>query len=470
MKFIDAKLEPWSDGEFNQIYLDEDCQYKWWESNAEYKYLYTCDKNLSNKTPRFCISDYYDGSIIGYCTCIKKFLNEDKYGFKKCDFYVDTLEFAHEGAILGNASNLITYYIRFARYLGAKFIRISTKEDFDRFYFLIAGFAEYYFEGDCYVIEIEDAIEYEEYIHLRSYDTDALSFNDLHFLSMFNYKIEQDKCLIKNGNDEFSIDRKTAKISIPSFITNDKGGDLIFCKEQYPLAFYMSRFFEEARKHTLTVNVDISDIPFKFAYLGNELLICFKDFTQDKNVFDILYKISKHVKFKNYRVMNAWYSEEFFNPGAVYSNRVLFNDLFNARLSLETDKYTLYAPSSLIEKNAQFNNNLEQSICFEINLGGKNAKFKQIKILFKSGKALVTLFDGEQKYYDINALKYIKILERAHFCNWQNNYIGDANSDWLSWDVTLWLENQTFNYKGINKTPKIWNYFIGELTEDIISK
>lgn len=463
MKLIDAKLEPWTDGKAHRIFVDEEnCYDGWWRSNSDFQITYTCDKSLAPGSLRASIAEYIDYGLHAFVSSAQRVLSEDRYGFSTFDFYIDVIEFGKENTDVDPAY-ILNYLNEFARYLGAKFIRISKKESFPAFYEMISRFADKDLE-ECYIIDVKYPIEYEERAHVKLYDGDGITFKDILFLHSLGFAIDRDKCYIENGKDLFSIDRKSGAVSYPDFVTALGEEYLVFGEKVYHVAFYLSRGFEEARALTLTLGVKLDGIDYGFARLGNDKILAFHDVTTEENYFDILYKIKRLGDFKTCCVYTA-----FMPNGSIYyrgmsTHRNIDCELASSRLCLDVDGYTLYPPASKVAEDRAFNEELINTVFFGIAVSKNGKTVSKITVFPNDGKMLVSEGDeAEAHTYRIEREKVISILKNAHFCNWKYEYFKKSEGDVFAFGAVLKISDKTFTYRGTNDAPKILPYLISEL-------
>lgn len=471
MKFYEANLEAWCDNKNRIIDFEEYYDYcKWWEIYPKKVYNYTKDKNQDINKFRYCICMRINDEAKIYASFNKKILMEEKYNFSKYDIYLDVFEF---GSITNSTKNLhlvIDYLIETAKYLGAKFIRISTKEDFSEFYKLLEDYLKLSKMEDCYLYEIEKPIIYEDLQYLKCYDEDVLSFEDICFLYSLRFVIKQDCFELRRGDNEvLTIDRRNGKMTLPSFIINQDGNQLYFDKKLYPFVKYLAENFELVKKHKLIINVKIDDLPFNFGMLGNERIIAFEDIRSDEQYFDILYKIRKKYSLKTLDIYTASVNmETYFHSGWKMSLN-LDNELALSRLCLDIEGHSIYPPSNIKKANIEFNDKLNSIISFGVAIVEDNNPLSEIKIFFNDSKMYIkSKFDNIEKTYSINKDKYLNILKNAYFCNWKEEYYKKSSERKISWGVVLMFSNEKIIFKGTNDTPKIWNYFIEELLSGVL--
>ena len=183
---------------------------------------------------------HLDGEEVGYFIPYIKIWLEKDSNFPLYDRYIDLLEFAILGTSKKRLHLLFDYLIYFSRLKGAKFIRINAKEKFNNFYSFIVE--EYNFKkiNDAYYLIIDNPIEIDEYEHLRIYDDDFLTFDDIYFLNMIGFIINKDFCEYQVLGDSITIDRKNGNISFPNcIIINQSSTQKTFCKNNYSLIKYI---------------------------------------------------------------------------------------------------------------------------------------------------------------------------------------------------------------------------------------
>ncbi|MBQ7906559.1 MAG: hypothetical protein IJ309_01145 [Clostridia bacterium] len=464
MKELDSKLEPWSDGEFRRIHIEDEYTYSgWWQEEEDPGYNYTRDKSEQLYSACGYVCQYFDSNIEGFVGSALYALSEDKYGFSKYDRYVEMVEFGWDDSCLISSSYLIDYFIEYARYVGAKFIRIPNKEDFPKFYSKIIPWVDDTYENDCYIISIDDPIVYDEYIHIKHYDEDFVTVEDLYFLHYIGYEIGRDACFFKLFDCEISIDRHTGIITFPSYIYSECESPTIFSTRYYPLLCMIKYYCNSIKIHSLVYDVKIDGFDYDFAYMGNDRLVVFEDITRSDTMFDTVYRISKTTNFEKYTTFTARILTETLFASYSYCDRKISSDLYNCGLCLELDDCIVYPPHENKLADKELNQRLEKIKSFGLILEDENSALSEAYIFFEPGIASV-VYRGRSYELRIEGDEIIKILQGAHFSTWKQEFCGEGK---VSFGITLELEDEAISFRGNGSTPRIWEYFIKDLIKGL---
>lgn len=463
MKLINANLQPFKNDNGIEIFLDENYVKGWWKSCPDFSYLYVHDKNATQTEARNCITMFKDGDETAYFICEKKYLPCDKHGYFSYDTYLNVLEFGIDDEAIDDFDLLVDYLFEFARYMGVKFIKVSKKESFTNFYSLITPYATAN-ESDCFILNVEKTNLYEDFLHLRLYDDDFLTFEELCFLQCRNFTLTRDNCFLKIGDDVLSVDRKTRKITFPNFVKNDGALPLLLDKENCGLIAFLSTELNLAKTLGLTVGVQIADLSQRFAFLGEQKLLVFNDVTLDENVFEILYKIKTHTTFEKYSFYCVNLVKDSLWQGYSFSHHNLNSDLQNARLCLDLEGFTFYPPSSTMAKNMGFNKRLTTLTEFALAIECKESPYKRVVATITGETASVwTLNAGEEeKRISLSKQDFISVLQNACFCNWKNEYKKPIKNLPYVWAIVLKFGENTQSFRGANDQPKTLKYFLEE--------
>ena len=464
MKWTEANLPAFSNDDGIEIYLDENYQKGWWQSCPDFKYLYVHDKTAKDTGVKNCITMFKDGYEEGYFICEKNFLICDEHEFSAYDTYLNVLEFGLDDCAESSVNHLIDYLFEFARYMGVKFVKISTKEDFSNFYQLISSYASAK-ENDCIILKVNSPIEYEDLKHLKSYADDGITFEQLCFLWSRRFTLERRQCHLKIGDDLLAVDRKTGKITFPNFVKNDCALPLILDDENCGLIAFLTADFNLAKERGLTVGLQIADLPYSFALLGNEKLLVFNDITLSKDVFDILYKMESFFGVKKYSFYNVSLVKNSLWQGYSFSHRDLSAETQNARICLDLDGYTLYPPKSAISSYKEFNEKLNGLTEFGIAIESNDRPFKTLSATINKDKFefLLVNDDKTEKRLSIAKEKFLKTLKNACFFNWKKVYKKPVSASNFVWAIVLKFGQDCLTYQGANDVPKIWKYLLNEL-------
>ena len=470
MKFSDAIFEGYSDGELLSIAPDTDCECAGLWDDGEAKFAYFHNKEASPYDYRYGISMMQDGRVLGYAHFNLNILDGDRYGHTKFTRYIDLTEFYYLDCMY-DCGLLIDRFIKYARYFGAKFIRISTKEpDFGAFYDRIGFDIDETVEGDCYIRHIEEPIEYDDLIHIREYEGDRLTISDLCFLQHIGFAIDRDYCIYGDGDDAIIADRHSGELSFPACI--DEGGVTTLVDEgSYPMLFYLTeaRGYEDVKRQGLRINLKIADHPYNLARLGNERLIAFGNIPIDDNYFKLLYDMKADTGLGVYSIFTAGISK--LPDGIVASSchRSIDNELPMARLCLELDRHYLYPPDTAVRAQQEFNKKLRKLSHFHLGLTDRDGAYCDIKINLSTGIMYVSSLGLDAfSLKNISRKKYIGIFERACFSTWKSYYRGECDGKCEDWTLELEFEGyDTVTFRGTGGYPRIWKYFIRELLEDV---
>lgn len=462
MKESDSKLEPWSDGEFRQIHIDDEYTYSgWWKNDSDPGYNYVSDKSKDSYSSDGYVCQYFDGEIEAFVGSTLRALQEDKYGFSKYDRYVEMIEFGWNDTCFISPSYIIEYFIKYARYVGAKFIRIPNKEDFPKFYSKITWWVDEIYEDDCYIIFIDDPIVYDEYIHIKHYDTDIVTVEDLYFLHYIGYEVGRDVCVYKHySGDEIHIDRHTGVITFPSYVWRESNEPTILSPRYYPLLCLFKSYYNTIKAYTLVYDVKINGLDYDFARIGNERLVVFHNISVEDKMFDTLYKISKATSFEKYTTFTAGLISESLFSTYSYCDRKISDDLYNSSLCLDFEGFVVYPPHKKKLEDREFNERLKKIKSFGLVIDGK-APLTEAYVFFEHSYARA-VYNGETFEITTDNQKIINTLSMAHFGVWEKEYLGGRD---LSWGITLELEDETLSFRGSGNAPKIWDYLIKELKE-----
>ena len=465
MKEADSKLEPWSDGELRRIHIDYDYTYTdWWKTDSDPGYNYVRDKSNDSYYADGYICQYFDGDIEAFVGSTLCALQEDKYGFFKYDRYVEMIEFGWDDTCSISMSYIIDYFIKYARYVGAKFIRIPNKEDFPKFYSKITWWVDEAYENDCYIISIDNPIVYDEYIHIKHYDTDLVTVEDLYFLHYIGYEVGRDACVYKHySGDEISIDRRTGAITFPSYIWHEGDEPTILSPRYYPHLCLFSNYYTPIKAHTLVYDIKIDGVDYDLARIGNEQLVIFHDISVEDNMFDTLYKISKATSFEKYTVFTASLNIESLFSKYSYCDRRISSDLYYSSLCLEFDGCVVYPPHKKKLADRDFNERLSKIKSLGLIIEGES-QLSEAYVFFDHSYARAVYKNKEFELNKIDKQKVANTLFMAHFGIWEKEYTGDMN---LFWGITLELEDETLSFRGNGGAPKIWMYLVNDLIEGL---
>ncbi|MBQ8380924.1 MAG: hypothetical protein IJY18_03430 [Clostridia bacterium] len=465
MKYSDAVFKDESPDHFRYLRVDEFANEGWWRDYPDNEYNYTHDKDDRSGKPCYYVSLYTESYIDAYFSSSKEYLTEDKYGFSAYDSYMDAIEFGLDGGNRDDAFALIEYQIKFARYMGAKFIRISRKEDFPGFYDLICFYVDRIYD-DCYIIEIEDPVEYEEFIHLRSYPSDKVSFHELCMLMSLGFGISESLCEMKAGGNTVAIDRHTRKIILPDMIKSDE--DIYLSERTCPLLYFLSRKLEEVGKVGLTLGIPITGLDKKAALFGADHLIFFEDITKKINYFDILYIISKTTDYANFSVYIAAIREETFAYSGRFFDRVIKNVINDMRFRMTASEDGSSPTMRLSIEDRAFNNNLDLLKSFGIAIKSPDIPISRFKLYPDRNIAYVTMKGNEAEIsFTPDKERFINVLKDAHFKCWKQEYHGSTHKG-LTYAAVIDIGGGiVLGFRGEGSAPKIWEYFISELGEAI---
>ena len=192
--------------------------YKYEKSNYNYiKRKY--DSNYSKSG--YYVGLYEDESIKrGYFYTRESVLLKDEHIYKKYTRYIELLEFGYNTNDLDGVTFFIDYLYYYSRMLGAKFLKVKTKEkDFEMFYELLRKFKHTNYKNYMYIKL--DQIKPDNLRYLKKYKYDKLTLKELYHLNEIGYNLTKTKAILHLKDDQYvEIDRRTRKIKYPSMFLN----------------------------------------------------------------------------------------------------------------------------------------------------------------------------------------------------------------------------------------------------------
>ena len=460
MKLYENRFEPYSE---DGVYIDveEDVCYSGWWKNRDYPLLYTYTKDLAFARGR-CLAMYVDEEIEGYCDCMEFYLDSDRYGYSKYDRFLMLRELGSD-RFSKSERLLIENLIRYGRYLGTKFIKISTKESFPEFYKFIEGVGAKRDE-DSYILAIPEPIDYEDFAHMRVYEGDALTMEDLQFLQTLGLQICESECILLREGVRVTIDRKSGLMTIPDWVCPDE--PMRFCKEIYSLVFCLSREMGLILREGLKTNVKIEGLPYRFAMIGKKLPIIFYDLELDsKNYFDILYRMHKYTDCEEFKCYTANLHPEIEFYNGKFYQRSMKKALKNARICLDSEICYCFPTPRMIKEAGEFEELIKQTESFGIKVVEVGNPDKSVSVFFDRRIAKITIGQRSRVIENIDTEKYREILRNANLQNWKASYPTSSDNAFLSWGMVLNTKKGTRDYRGTNGGPKALRYFINELLE-----
>ena len=177
----------------------------------------------------------------------------------------------------------------------------------------------------------------------------------------------------------------------------------------------------------------------------------------------ILYSIKKYTSCEKFRCEVSFMPDfEVFHRG-MFFERSIDKVIETLRLCLDIDGYNNHPPNSYVDKNNEFNFYLAKLKVFSIKINGDNQPISEFLIDYDNNIFTAKLNNGKEiDLSNIKKSKLISALEKAYFANWKQEYF-DANGEEISFNVIIKTEKETFTFKGENKTPNVWKYFIDDL-------
>lgn len=459
-------LKPYIDKNIKIYFHEEHCYSKWWESSDDdyLKYVYTNDKNKVYLDDR-CACLYIDDEVEGYFTIKEKILTNDISYFNKYDRYIDLLEYAITDGNL--AKKLFDYLLYFTRISGAKFLKINIKEDFKNFYTLIEENYIFILTEDSYIIKIEEPIEYDIYKHMKVYQDDILSFEDICYLQQIQFTITKEEIYRELFIGRISINRHNGVITFPSCVKCNPDKKYIFNNNMYSLIYFLTYKCAEIKEFGLKLDYRISNIDKTFYKLGNEKLVIFEDISRDEDYLDILMKIKEETNFKYIYSLSMNYSIDNLSYIAAIDDIDIDLNITRLKSCLDIENASLYAPIKKIQEINEFNEKLNSILTFEIKIDSKNISIKLFKIDFINKECIIKYKDGIQKIINNINIEYYRLaLKNAFFTNWKKEYISNNSESLIKYEIVLKFNDDIILFKGINETPKIWKYFIDSIFKE----
>jgi len=338
MNSYDAHFEEsWTDGKSRNIYLDEDHFYGWWRKMPDAPYNYVCVKDINTVGMTHKISSYLDSAVMGFINCDDAILMRDGYGFEKYDRYLEIYEVGCEGENAEELYVMLGFLTDYARYLGARFIRFLKKESFPAFYAAMGKYAEE--REDSLIIEVDNPVVYDDYVHLRTYSDDAISFDELTFLKMLKFTVDRERCYLKFGDEELSVGRRDRVFTFPSFVKNKTGEPITLSERTLPLAYLFSYAMDNGVKPHLTVNVRVEGVPYELAEIEGQRLFVMHDLFGELTgedatsgaLYNVLSRLYDATGYEKYSICTATLKEGTLYHTASRTDRSLKEDVEDAK-------------------------------------------------------------------------------------------------------------------------------------------
>ena len=309
MRYVDSMIEPYIDGRI-RIEHDEEYYYrKWWESyREEMVYVYTADKKevfLGNVDADIFFK--YDNDVEGYFVVCQKVNTESLGRLKLYDRYIELEEFAMQDNELFKVKALFDYLFYYARTKACPWIYISKKEEFFEFYqFIRDNYSDLIIESpSAFLLRVDNVVEYEDVKHLTPYVFDKLSMEDIYYLHLMMYNVQEKVCTAKLLDDNITIDRADGLITFPTSI---KASFTHFGVHAYPLIGYIARNYALIKKNGLTYNQELSS-NFDVYNLGNDQLIVFDEIQKDgKKYVEFLKELKNKTNVDALTIFNTKFS------------------------------------------------------------------------------------------------------------------------------------------------------------------
>ena len=187
---------------------------------SDYNYIKRKYEHNYNKSGYY-IGLYEDESIKrGYFYVVENMLLKDEHIYKKNTSYCELLEFGFTNNDLEQVNFLIDYLYYYVKHIGAYFLKVKVKEkDFNKFYDLLKKFK--YTKYKNYIYIKIDKVKFDNLRYLKKYKNDKLSFKELYHLNEIGFNFDRNKgVLTLYNNENIIINRKTRKITYPSFFKN----------------------------------------------------------------------------------------------------------------------------------------------------------------------------------------------------------------------------------------------------------
>lgn len=466
MRISDKKFNPYHKDNV-EIYVDEHSFYsKWWEGNVDYKYMYSSDKSQVFSINDLCITMCVDNDQMAYAIIKTSFFNNNSTIDNHC-FYIELKEFGMYSNKIHDAKLLFDYLLYYCKVDGAKYIKISKKEDFASFYeFIISTYPIITIDNE-YFIKIVEPYSYDEYAHLKPYANDALSIDDILRLYKTNFTISKDNCFVKfNEEDVLSVDRKTGLISFPKYISYKSNKYLN--EKNHALLIYIIRNFNTIKTQDMSLDNYIDNLPYNFAYIGNQKLAVFEEIVNNVTYLNTLLTIKNKTSFKFIDLLTVKYNKKDVTLIAKIENIDILKDINKLKLCLEFDNVFMYPSPSIVKQANAFNNKIDNILNFNITFLDNSYPINSFNIDFIDKIATLIFDQTNKKVIDnINKNYYINCLKEAYISTWKNSYVCNENNG-LKWELKLTFKDEVLTYFGINKTPKIFMIFLNDLFKNIL--
>ncbi|MBQ8885679.1 MAG: hypothetical protein IJY62_04880 [Clostridia bacterium] len=461
MKKSEVEIKPYRDGSLEICVNEEGNYHNWWESYEGLTYLYTSDPSKSVPYGAY-VSLYVDGDEEGYFCAVSRILREDTGGFLKYDGYMDLLEFGLLDEEKKYADLLMDYLMYYARAWGAKFVRILKSAKFEAFWTYAS--ARGCTQTDEYIfLPVKNPVAFEDCEHLKGYEDDGLTFDDINYLYSIGFRIGRNECVAGADGQTISVDRKTKRINFPEFVTC---GEVLFGEERYALVQYIFFNAYALKGKELFVDFRIEGLDISFCAVKDEKLVVFTDITRDPDYLDVLLKIRKATNYRVIDVLTVSYNKAFLLWSGFREKIELTRHITDLKACLDIEGATRYVPFDKVRQINAFNGRLEEIKRFEITVVDESARIR-LDMDFQSGQASF-LKGAQEKKYKIDKPYYIQCLKRAYFTNWKQEYAGAENEGALEWSAVLTFDNETLCFSGKNAVPRIWKYFIEDLFWDFL--
>ena len=465
MKLSDIEIETRCFDGNKEIYFHEDHYLsKWWESYNECtKYVYTKDKS-ENYMEEKCAVLYDDGDQEGYFIVKSKILLEDVEECNKYERYVDLLDFAITFTCEKYTKELLDYLIYYARLDGSRFIRIDRKEDFKDFYYFLEDHYKCIKTKKCYIIRVENPIEIEEYEHLRLYDEDVLSFDEISYLSRIGFIVEKDNIYKNLKIGKLNVSRLDASITFPDCIVKNNEKKYVFNTSMYALVYYIAYNNVDIEKYGFNIEYSIPEVDAFICALGDEKLVVLEEKEVLDNYLDFLLKVKKFTKYRSVEMLSMNYNQETLNW--ILKKEVIDVSLYidKLKMCMDLENVSIYAPISTQKDILAFKDKMNSIKSFKIELNSSSYDIRRIDIDFIKEEVMIYYRDKLLKKFSfVGDNKYLNCLKNAYFSNWLSVYKSRRKENPIKWNIVIDFGSKKIKFKGKNNTPKIWKYFIEDL-------
>lgn len=382
-------------------------------------------------------------TIVGYFMLDSLISEVNERKLMLYEFCVTRRKYSNDGKVL------INYMVEFATKNGYQSIEIQKVERYSFFLNFIKRHYKYKEDEKSIYLLINNPHICSSMKYINHYKDDLISISDLYYLYDLNFNILRNTCKLKLRNNEYIIiDRKTLKVSFPSFVKLNKD-EVIYDESIKGLIHLVFNYEKE-----ITIDFDKNN-PFEFvAYIDKDVYNS-KSLQKLNSDIDYLFDLLE----KGYNNIYS-YAIDYDVNGRSFNFNIAGTSIekFIERYSLNVESNASNLKEKGIERKKfiEFKEKMKNIKRFDFRMGNSFGGIKKFSLVFNEE---VKLKSNGRKKFDIilDKDKIIKELSRINFANFRDVY-NDNEHPILenAWVISLLFNDEIKEYRGLDSYPKSW--------------